>query len=188
MCPTILGRIETRTIILVGPAIGATIVSLITHNEGWIVLIGVYLLMGVALDSAFYPYVIKWQPPWLTFVLAVGEFVILYVLAHVLKVSLTNIDAVVLYWLSWALAIATKIVVLPIMSLSWIENAGEFRQTGWSVPPDYEPLVIGVIGMDNATGGPPALAREFSSVNAVPIELKNLPVPSRVAKVPPALR
>ena len=127
MCPTILGRIETRTFILIGPAILGAILSLLTGNEGFIVIIGIYLLQGVVLDVFFYPYVIKWQPPWLTFVLAVGEFVITYTLAQVLDVGLKPVDALWWFWLAWTLAIWTKVVILPILSLSWIENAGEFR-------------------------------------------------------------
>ena len=128
MCPTILGRIETRTFILIGPAILGAILSLLTGNEGFIVIIGIYLLQGVVLDVFFYPYVIKWQPPWLTFVLAVGEFVITYTLAQVLDVRPQPIDALWWFWLAWTLAIWTKVVILPILSLSWIENAGEFRR------------------------------------------------------------
>jgi len=59
MCPTVLGRVQTRVATLIGPVILATILSLITGNEGWIVTIGIYLLMGVALDSAVYPYLIR---------------------------------------------------------------------------------------------------------------------------------
>ena len=181
MCPTTLGRIETRTAVLIGPAILGLILTLISGNPGFIVLIGVFLLMGVALDSAFYPFVIKWQPPWLTGVLAVGEFIILFVLAKVLKVGLTNLEAIVFYWVSWAMTVVTRIVILPIVSLTWIENGGEFRFTGWSIPPEREPLpALGVAPADDAAVGPPPLAREFSSVNEIPPELRDLPSPSGV--------
>lgn len=184
MCPTPLGRIQTRTFILLAPALLGLVLSLVSGNEGYIVLIGVYLLMGVTLDVLFYPRVVKWQPPWLTFVLAVGEFVLLYVLAQVLEVGLEPVTAVWFFWASWVLAIVTKIVVLPIVSLTWIENGGEFRATGWSIPPASEPVpVVGTL----PTGGDVApLAREFSSVNEIPAELRNLPSPSGVHRRPGA--
>ena len=186
MCPTVLGRVQTRWAILIIPAIIAAIVSLITSNEGYSVLIGEYFVLGVALDTAFYPYIITWQPPWLTFVLAIGEFVLVYILAHVLKVGLTNVEAVVEFWLAWIIAIWTKVAILPLLSLSWIENAGEFRQTGWSVAPEYQPLAITVFTPPSEGSGPPPLAREFSSVRELPAELRNLPSPSGVRKIPTA--
>jgi hypothetical protein len=188
MCPTVLGRIETRTAILIGPALLAAILSVATHNEGWIVLIGIYLLVGVSLDALFYAYVIKWQPPWLTFVLGAGEFVIVYVLAHVAKVGLASVDAVWFFWGSWVLAVCTRIVVLPLVSLTWIEDGGEFRRPGWSITPEQEPVAaLGVaeVGTDTAV---PRLAREFSVVLEVPKELRELPSPSEVMTVPEEMR
>jgi hypothetical protein len=184
MCPTTLGRVQTRWAIIIGPAIVAAIISLITSNEGWIVLIGVYFVMGSILDTVFYPYIIRWQPPWLTFTLTVGEFVLVYVLAHILKVGLTNVEAVILFWAAWVMAIWTKVAILPLISLGWIENAGEFRQTGWSVAPDYQPLAVTAFQSDTAGNEAPRLVREFSSVQAVPEELRRVPSPSAIQRAP----
>jgi hypothetical protein len=178
MCPTVLGRIETRTAILIGPAILGLILSLATQRPGWIVLIGIYLLVGVALDVLMYQYVIKWQPPWLTFVLGVGEFAIVYVLADVAQVGLKTVDAVWFFWASWVLAVWTRIVILPLVSLTWIEDGGEFRRPGWSITPEREPVAaIGVAEVPEGAA-PPQLAREFSAVIELPAELRDLPSPA----------
>ena len=188
MCPTVLGRVQTRWAILIIPAILAAIVSLITQNEGWIVLIGLYFVIGVALDTCFYPFIIRWQPPWLTFTLAFGEFILVFVAAHFLKVGLTNLEAIIEYWIVWWIAIWTKVVILPLVSLSWIENAGEFRSTDWSVAPEYIPLPITAFTPTQQTGGPPPLARAFSAaVIEIPEELRRAPSPSGVFQIPQGL-
>ena len=162
------------------------ILSLATGKAGWIVLIGVYLLLGVALDTGFYPFVIRWQPPWLTFVLALGEFVLLYVLSQVLEIGLSPVEAIVFYWVSWAIAITTKIVVLPILSLGWIENAGEFRATGWAVVAQQAPVPAAAVAAVPAE--PPPLAREFAAESELPRAVREAPSPSTVDAIPEELR
>ena len=82
------------------------------------------------------------------------------------------------------IAITTKIVILPLISLWWIENGGEFRTTGWSVAPEYQPLPIWR-SRPSSPGGPPPLARKFSAaVIEIPEELRRAPSPSGVFQIP----
>ncbi len=183
MCPTILGRVETRVIVLIGPAVLGLLLSALTLNPGWIVAIGVYLLMGVILDTTLYSWVIRWHPPWLTGVIAAAEFVILAVLLAVLEVPLTFAQAAMLYWVSWILAVTTKIVILPLASLSWLENGGELRDTGWTIPAELEPVPLIAAVEDGHRPG--QLVREFSTEHRVPEELKRVPSPSGAHRIPP---
>jgi hypothetical protein len=138
MCPTTLGRIQTRGCIIIGPALLSVVLWLITGSPAWPELILIYLAQGWALDTTLYARVIRWQPPWLTGVLGVGEFVVVYVLAHALRLQISNVDAVWFYWVSWTLAVWTRIAVLPLLRLTWLEDGGEFRRIRWTVPADRE--------------------------------------------------
>jgi hypothetical protein len=188
MCPTPIGRLHTRTAIFVGPALLGLIFSLVSGHWDWLVLVGVYFMLAIFLDSAIYPWLLKWQPPWMGGVLAVAEFGLLLVLASILNDKtggLHNIsigEAIWFYWLCWIVAAITKIVVLPIASLTYVESAAEFRTTEWSVPPPLEPLPI-LASSEEAKAGPGPVIREASGVHAKPLE--PLPSPSGVHRLPP---
>jgi hypothetical protein len=173
MCPTVFGRVQTRIVTLLGPAMLATIATLVTRNRGWILTIGIFLVMGVALDVLFYPRIVTWQPPWLRLVMAVGEFVILFVLLKSFKpghppfgsaarfVGRQDWEPIALYWASWIVASITKIAVLPLVSLTWIENGGEFRRVRWPVDPDRERELSDVLAAPPGGSQPSELLREF---------------------------
>lgn len=182
MCPTTLGRIQTRVATIWGPATLALVLSLLTGRPDWIVLIGVYLLLGVALDLCVYSWLLRYQPPWMTGVLGLAEFGLLYVLAQVLELDLSPGEAIFLYWASWLLAVWTKVVVLPIVSLTYLESSLEFRRAAWSVPPAQAPMPV--LAAESAGLGP--LLREASSVEHRTLEPR--PAPSGVHAAPGAAR
>ena len=189
MCPTPTGRIHTRTATIVGPALLGLALSLITGHWDWLVLIGVYYLLGIFLDAAVYSWLLKYQPPFVAVVLALSEFGLLLVLTSILNdqagggLSHVSIpEAAIFFWVSWLIAALTKIVILPIASLTYIESAGEFRTTEWSVPPPLEALPV-LASSAEAKGGPGPVVREASGVHARPLE--PLPSPSGVHRTVP---
>jgi hypothetical protein len=185
MCPTPTGRIHTRvTTILLGPAVLGLILTLITGHLDWIVLIGVYLLIGVFLDTAVYSWMLRYQPPWMSFVLAIAEYGFLLAVTQWLEgfPNISVLEATVFYWASWALAATIKIVLLPIFSLTYLESAGEFRRIQWSLPPQQVPVPL----LASASEGPGRIVREASGAHPQP--LQPLPPPSGVIQVPPEMQ
>ena len=166
MCPTPQGRVHTRVASMVLPGILGLILWLITSNPDWFVLIGVLLVLGVTLDSAIYVWAVKWQPPWMTGVLALWELGLLLILANLLKLDIGIVEGIIFYVGAWLLFVFTKIVLLPIFSLTYVESAGEFRTTEWSIPASKESLPL-IAATGSGEGTPGTLLREASGVHAI---------------------
>lgn len=189
MCPTPTGRIHTRTSTIFLPALFGLIVSLVTGHFDWLALIGIFYVMGIFLDTAVYSWLLQFQPPWMTFVIAVAELGLLLVLSGVIAQSndgggLSNVqvwEAIVFYWIAWFLAIVTKLAILPFVSLTYFESAGEIRRTEWSIPESQVPLPVLASGAE-AKRGPGPVVREASGLHAKP--LPQLPSPSGVHRLP----
>src|SRR5215212_8618866 len=188
MCPTPTGRVHTRvTTILLGPAVLGLIITLVTGHLDWIVLVGVYLLIGVFLDTAVYSWMLRYQPPWMSFVLALAEWGFLLAVTQWLEgfPNATVLEASIFYWACWVTAATIKIVVLPIMSLTYLESAGEFRHIAWSLPPQQVAVTLPA-SAEEARRGPGELVRAASGAH--PIPLKPLPAPSGVINIPPEMQ
>lgn len=191
MCPTPTGRIHTRTATILLPMLFGLIVSLVTGHFDWLILVGIYYIMGIFLDTAVYSWLFRFQPPWMTFVLAIAELGLLLVLAGIignvsdggLEHTLPIWEAIIFYWICWLLAIPlTKVVLLPLFSLTYLESAGEIRRIEWSIPESQLPLPVLASGAE-AKRGPGPVVREASGAHAKP--LPQLPSPSGVHRLPP---
>ena len=189
MCPTPTGRIHTRTAVIFLPALFGLIVSLVTGHFDWLALIGIYYVMGIFLDTAVYSWLFRFQPPWMTFVLAIAELGFLLVLTSIIGSTagggLAHVgigEAIIFYWCAWILAIPlTKVVLLPLISLTYLESAGEIRRTEWSIPESQVPLPV-LASAAEAKAGPGPVLREASGAHARPIP--ELPSPSGVHRIP----
>src|SRR4051812_612756 len=133
MCPTATGRLHTRTAGIITAAIFALIVSLITWHFDWLALVGLYFVMGVVLDWTVYSWLFRFQPPWMTLVIALSELGFLLVLSRALAeqggagglAHISILEAIVFFWCCWLLAVpVTKVVLLPLISLTYLESAG----------------------------------------------------------------
>ena len=181
MCPTPTGRIHTRTGTIWLPALFGLILTLITGHADWIVLIGIYYVQGIFLDTCVYSWMFRFQPPWMTFVLAIAELGLLLVLRRdpqrpdrAGSRTITIGEAIIFYWIAWILAIPiTKVVILPLVSLTYLESAGEIRRIDWSIPEANLPLPV-LASSAEAKRGPGPIVREASGVHAKP--LPNLPL------------
>ena len=179
MCPTPLGRVQTRILILILPALIGLVVSLATGNWGYVALVGLYLVMGAFLDLALYGWIVWWQPPWLTGLLGLAEYVLLLMLALSLGFDIPIWAATVFYVGVWLVAQAVRIALLPLIFLTRIEDGGEVRRLRWTVSPRLEQVPVIALGGE-------ALPARLSGVWSRPSQMgQALPAPSQVGRIPP---
>jgi hypothetical protein len=130
MCYTLFGRLHTRCVSLVGPAILAQAFALATDKPDYWILFVLMLVCGVALDLFVYSWLIGYQPHWLTLSLAIIEFFFVkWVMEwpYPFEIRLHTRQALIFYALAWAMIWLTLRVVLPRIYPRWVEDAGEFR-------------------------------------------------------------
>jgi hypothetical protein len=157
-CPTVLGRVQTRIVTMAAPAVLALILSIVAGDEGWIVTLGLWLVLGVALDVTVYPWLVRRQPPLVTGLLGIGELLVLLGLVAVLRPGRPGFadgaaaSLIAWYAVSWLLAALTRIVVLPVALLTWSERGGELGEAGWSMPAEREPLPLVAAVSPDASG------------------------------------
>jgi hypothetical protein len=172
--------VQTRIMALVIPAIIGLLVSLGTGNWGYLALVGLTLLVGATLDLALYGPIVFWQPPWLTGILGLGEYVIVLVLAIVLDFGVPFWAATLFYWGIWVVAQWSRIVILPLIFLTRIEDGGQIRGIEWTIPPRMQQLPV--------LAQPERLPERLSGVWSRPSQMgQALPAPSQAGRIPPEL-
>ncbi|MFL5335606.1 MAG: hypothetical protein ACJ8H8_21100 [Geminicoccaceae bacterium] len=76
--------------------------------------------------------------------------------------------------------------MLPILSLGWIENGGEFRAAGWTVLAQRAPVSAAAIAV--VPPEPPPLARAFAAESGeLPRAVREASSPSTIDAIPEEL-
>ena len=101
----------------------------------------------------------------MTGVLALVEFGLLLILATLARAGHRDRRGHHLLLGAWLLFVFTKIVLLPIFSLTYVESAGEFRTTEWSIPASKESLPL-IAATEGGSGTPGRLLREASGAHS----------------------
>lgn len=128
MCFTFAGRVQTRLMALVGPALLAGLLATIHRDPDYWKLFGVMAVVGLILDVGVYGWLITYQPRWVSVLLAVVEFLIVKWVVewpYPLEIRLRTRQALMFYMPAWILSWATIQALLPTLFVRWAEDGGE---------------------------------------------------------------
>jgi hypothetical protein len=129
MCLTFTGRIHTRLAALIGPFVLTCVLVLLTGERDYFELFVVMAGSGLALELGVYGWLIRYQPRWLTVLLAIPEFMLIMWLMRLstFATGLSASQAAGLFLVAWLISWLTLQIVLPLVRPRWVEDGGEFR-------------------------------------------------------------
>ncbi|MEN9934765.1 MAG: hypothetical protein RLZZ387_1344 [Chloroflexota bacterium] len=125
MCFSLLGRVQTRLLSLVGPLALTLLYAAAAPEAGYLQMFGLMLCLGLYLEVGVYGMLIGYQPRWLTILLGVFELLLLLGCMRLLGWPVDLGRAVGLYAPAWLLAWLTTHALLPWLAPRWAEDGGE---------------------------------------------------------------
>jgi len=141
VCFSVAGRLQTRLVALVVPALLAIVLSAYTGDPRYYTMLIVMVLVAFDLDLYVYPRLIGYGTRWQTYALGLVEFLITLTIVRVLAGSLPLSTIVWYYLASWIGGQLLVNVLLPILDFQWAEHGGELFRPASSggAAPAYRP-------------------------------------------------
>ncbi len=146
MSYTLLGRLQTRLAAALLPLAAAAALSIVLHRWWPVELAALMLAVGLALDSAVYHPLLRYQPGWAALPLGVLEAAAVAGLALALDLGAPLDAAMAIFWLAWLWAQILGHAGFPLLELSYAEDGGELLRAG-------PPAAGGVAAILALTGG-----------------------------------
>lgn len=128
MCLTFAGRLQTRSITLLGALLACGLAALGTGERDYLTLFGLTAVVGIVLDLICYGWLIGYQPGWLSLLLGAFEFMgIKWIVEwpYPFELRLHTRQALCVYLVGWTLSWCILHAILPRFHPRWVEDGGE---------------------------------------------------------------
>ncbi|MGH2447309.1 MAG: CRTAC1 family protein [Chloroflexota bacterium] len=130
MCFSLRGRIQTRLIALLWPAVLTLILVFATGEQRFFSMFLVMLVVGLDLEAFVYPRLFGYQAHWHTYLLGIGEFFLYLLIVRWLGGTLPLASIIWFYAAAWLGGQLIMNVLVPIVDPMWVEHGGELWRQG----------------------------------------------------------
>ena len=154
MSYTLRGRVDSRLLAALGPALAAAVLALVLHRWWPVEVAALMVGVGVALDLLFYDRFIDYQPGWAAVPLGALELGAVTALAYTLDVRAPLAEAVGFFCGAWLLAQVLGHAVYPLLRLSYGDDGGELGRPGATSAAVVAALFLAAGGVAFATRPP----------------------------------
>jgi hypothetical protein len=151
---TLRGRLDSRLLAALGPALAAAVLALLLHRWWPVEIAGVMVGLGVVLDILVYDRALDYQPGWAALPLGALELGLVTALAHAAGVMAPLGSAVLFFAGSWLLGQVLAHGLFPWLRLSYADDGGELGRPGASAGAALAVLFVAAAGVGFATRPP----------------------------------
>lgn len=125
MCYSLAGRIQTRLVALLVPALLAALLIVLSGDQRYFTMFMVMAVISLDLDLFLYPHLFSYQSRWHTYTLAVFEFMLTLIVVRWLAGTLPIYAIVWYYAAAWVGGYFLVNAILPVLDPMWVEHGGE---------------------------------------------------------------